>query len=64
MKVGDLVEKNKGYNPKDKKLTGIIIDIVVDPEEDGFCKKVKVWSCDGEIESWLYSFCEVISESR
>ena len=61
MKVGDLVQKAKGYNPKGRKFIGIVIGFV--KGRTGL-ENATVWSCDGEVENWLHSFCEVISEGR
>ena len=61
MKVGDLVKKSKGYNPKDSFFSGIVIEFI---HKYGEPDRITVLNFEeGELETWLKEFCEVISES-
>ena len=59
MEIGDLVRKIKGYGSECKiPMVGVVVDIVV---RRG--KQCLIVMCDGDLEPWLYHFCEIYHEA-
>jgi len=64
MKVGDLVRhKNPAVREKLSWPTGVVLDFPKATHPKEF-QRVRVLTQDGEIESWILQFCEVVENNE
>ena len=69
MKIGDYVEKTRGFaaNMKDMRgKSGLVVGLLTYKKTGGFnrVKKLEVLTGEGILELWIESFCEVVYEGR